>query len=147
MRSTDDYDFIVLADKAAIERVEAALVASGFSYIRRQDSGEASGPDFVQMANRERDLLVDLQAAKTDYQELVVRRARTTPRGIHVAAPEDIIVLKLIAFRGIDQRDLIPLLRRGGLDWGYIEEWAAFWEVTDRLALIRQARDSESGPA
>jgi hypothetical protein len=146
MRATDDLDFVVLADRAAIARVESALLERGYSYLRRQDVGEDSGPDFVRMVSSTRDVLLDLQTAKTDYQELVVERAVPSESGVRIASPEDIIVLKLIAFRGIDQRDLIQLMKRDDLDWPYIEAWARTWDSVEKLELIRTAADTPSGP-
>lgn len=137
-RATNDVGFVVLARRDAIQAVEQALLNNGFTHVRRQDSGEGSGPDFVQMYNRELGWGVDLQVAKTEYQEEIIRRAVvTSDDGIAVATPEDVVVLKLIANRSVDNKDLLNLAELPNLDWAYIERWAATWQVEDRLQEVR----------
>ncbi len=46
-RVTDDFDFVVLANGQDIEKVEDILSAAGFHHLRRQETGEDSGPDFI----------------------------------------------------------------------------------------------------
>ena len=139
-RITDDYDFCVVPEREPIEAMEAALLRAGLGYLRRQDTGESSGPDFVRMGNVEMTRVVDLQTAKTDYQMGVIERAIPTPSGICVATPEDLIVLKLLAMRSQDQRDIAMLMNWNDLDWPYIEHWAGIWQVTDKLAVFRDGR-------
>jgi hypothetical protein len=139
-RETDDYDFVVAPDRAAIEAVEAALVAVGILHLRRQDGGEPSGPDFSHMSNPTRSFKIDFQVAKTDYQMLILERARPTgASGFSVATPEDLIVLKLLAMRSQDQRDIALMVDLLGprLDWPYIEHWAATWDVVPALRVFR----------
>jgi len=45
--------------------------------------------------------------------------------------------MKLIADRPKDHLDLLGLSRLDGLDWMYIEGWAAEWGVTERLRELR----------
>ncbi len=59
-----------------------------------------------------------------------------------VATPEDLIVMKLIANRAKDRADLDGRVRLEGLDWTYVERWAAEWEV---LELLRRVRDAARG--
>ncbi len=138
-RETDDYDFVVAPDRPAIEAFEAELLALGLRHVRRQDSDEPSGPDFVQMKNAISNLAVDLQVAKTDYQLLVLERAMPSETsGFSVATPEDLVVLKLLAMRSQDQRDIALLVDLLGneLDWPYIEHWARVWDVTQNLRVF-----------
>ncbi|MFN0094453.1 MAG: hypothetical protein ACKVVT_06705 [Dehalococcoidia bacterium] len=141
-RETDDYDFVVWPDRAAIERVEAGLLAIGLKHVRRQDIGEASGPDFSMLANDSLQFKVDLQVAKTDYQIGIIERAIPVgDTGLSVATREDLVVLKLLAMRSQDQRDIALMvdLRGNELDWEYIEHWAAIWEVVPALRVFRPA--------
>jgi hypothetical protein len=141
-RETDDYDFIVEPKRAAIEQVEAELVSLGLKHVRRQDNQEDSGPDFSQMKDTGINFAVDFQVAKTDYQMLVLDRAKPSEAsGFNVATPEDLVVLKLLAMRSQDQRDIALLVDLLGdtLDWAYIEHWAAVWDVTDKLRVFRPA--------
>ncbi len=141
-RETDDFDFVVAPDRAAIEAVEAELSALGLRHVRRQDGHGPSGPDFVQLKNITMNLAVDIQVAKTDYQSLVIDRAVPGElSGLNVATPEDLIILKLLAMRHQDQRDIALLidLRGETLDWAYIEHWAEVWDVTEALRVFRPA--------
>lgn len=143
-RETDDFDFVVAPDRSAIEAVEAVLLALGLSYVRRQDGHGPSGPDFVQLKNLAMNLAVDIQVAKTDYQSLIIDRAVSGElSGLSVATPEDLIVLKLLAMRSQDQRDIALLvdLRGDTLDWAYIEHWAEVWDVVKELRIFRPKAD------
>lgn len=63
-------------------------------------------------------------------------------RRVPVATMEDLLVYKLIADRPRDREDVAAMLRtqlRAGarIDWAYVERWARFWEISDRLAELR----------
>ncbi len=137
-RGTDDFDFLVAPNREAIDRVEAALFEAGLRRVRRQDAMEASGPDFLRMENGTRTFNVDFQVAKTDFQSSAIARAITDPgSGVRIATPEDLVVLKLIALRSKDQRDLINLVETQAIDWSYVEQWAPIWDIEQRLADLR----------
>ena len=139
-RATADFDFIVAASRDSIAAVQAALESQGLRIHRLQNPSASSGPDFVQLKTPDQLLQVDLQTAKTEFQDLIISRAVTDERyGISVASPEDIIVLKLLAMRGKDQRDIHVLLEARGdtLDWPYIEHWAEVWDVVKELRIFR----------
>lgn len=143
-RFTADIDLVVvLAQRGAIAGAEAALLGTGFEYVRRQDLGEPSGPDFIRMQEPSTRAAVDLQVAKTAFQARIVARARIDPSGmVRVATPEDLIVLKLIANRSKDQKDLAELVQLPGIDWDYVEREAAPWGVAERLRALRQLFDA-----
>lgn len=140
-RQTDDYDFIVAADRGSIAHFQRSLEAESLRIFRVQDSGSASGPDFLQLRTVDNTFQIDLQTAKTEYQDLIIERAVVDSEyGISVATPEDLIVLKLLAMRSQDQRDIAVMLE--GLDefdWPYIEHWAEVWDVTTNLRVFRPA--------
>jgi Nucleotidyltransferase of unknown function (DUF6036) len=150
-RLTFDLDITVIADARAEEAVLAAMEAAGFAILREQDRQSPSGPSFVQAYNSATHQIVEFQAAKTPYQQLLLERALPMPGAepLRVATREDMVVLKLIAFRDKDRDDLRELSRVGGLDWAYIEHWADEWQVTDRLKQVREWRsapDANTGP-
>ena len=134
-RFTADIDLTVRADADGIEAVRRALADHGYRVVRAVGAKLPSGPDFLRFARGIDDPPVDLQAAKTSFQEEVIRRAR--PGRPPIATPEDLIVLKLIAHRLKDIVDLRNLIALPDLDWGYIEAWSEAWEVSDRLAALR----------
>jgi hypothetical protein len=59
---------------------------------------------------------------------------------VPVATPEDLILLKLSAYRLIDQADAVELMRIHSqtLDQAYLESWA------DRLALAPRLRETRA---
>lgn len=139
-RATADFDFIVAASRDSIASLRAALESQGLQIHRLQNPSASSGPDFVQLKTPDQLLQVDLQTAKTEYQDLIIARAVADERyGISVASPEDIVVLKLLAMRGKDQRDIHVLIeaREDTLDWEYIEHWARTWDVVKELRIFR----------
>lgn len=136
-RFTADIDVTVAADAAAFERVRQDLLARGYRIVQEVGTGLASGPDFLRLARGPDDPPIDLQAAKTAFQQEVLRRAR--PGRPPIATPEDLIVLKLIAHRPKDMLDLRNLIVLNDLDWAYIEAWADAWEVRQRLDILRTA--------
>ncbi len=138
-RFTADVDVTVQAGAAALERLTRELSAEGYALTRRHGAELPSGPDFVRFSSRDGTVVLELQAAKTELQQDVIRRAVASQRGLRVATPEDLIVMKLIANRAKDRGDLEGLVRLPTLDWAYIERWAAEWDVTDILRTVRPA--------
>jgi hypothetical protein len=137
-RYTKDVDLTVAPDAAKIKALVAALVSRGFTPMREQGAMQPSGPDFVQLARQETADRIDVIAAKTPYQELVIARASNAHgQWLPVATPEDLIILKLIAGRSNDWRDAEGLARHNPIDWPYVEHWAQVWQINDRLERLR----------
>ena len=54
--------------------------------------------------------------------------------------------MKLIANRSKDHEDIFRLLESWPqIDWNYTEHWAAFWQVADMLAELRERASRPSG--
>ncbi len=138
-RFTADIDVTVAADVAELTRLRDLLSQSGYVVTREYGADLPSGPDFVRWTSSEGDV-VELQLAKTEFQEQVIRRAVVGSRGAKVATPEDLVVLKLIADRAKDRIDLEGLVALESLDWAYVEHWARQWDVLDRLERVRAGR-------
>jgi hypothetical protein len=97
----------------------------------------ASGPDFVRFVSQGEGVTLEVQTAKTEFQRESLRRAAASGAVPRIATPEDLIVMKLIANCPKDQIDLQGLVQLDGLDWAYVERWAAEWDVSDRLRALR----------
>jgi hypothetical protein len=106
---------------------------------REQGMDSPSGPDFVRMQVPNTSRKVEFQTAFTEYQELLIDRAVpiSGAESIRAATPEDLVILKLIANRPKDQRDLLELGQMPDIDWAYVEEWAPIWGIVERLASYR----------
>jgi hypothetical protein len=137
-RFTADIDITIEAKVPALRRLQAVLIAEGFRLAVEHEAGLPSGPDFVRFVSLDGSIVLELQAAKTEFQREVIRRA--VPAGdARVATVEDLIVMKLIADRPKDRIDLVELSALPGIDWSYIDHWAREWQITERLERLRQA--------
>lgn len=143
-RYTKDIDLTVAAGREGMEALSRLLGEAGFVTGRAQDGDASSGPDFVQLTREATHDIVDLIAAKTSFQRLLIQRAvRGEGQWLPVATPEDLIILKLIANRSRDRLDAEALARQEPLDWRYVEDWASTWGVTERLDALRRALANE----
>jgi hypothetical protein len=136
-RITLDVDVTVMSGPSS-HQLLAQFEQAGFGLLQKQDAGGKSGPDFLRMRHAASGVALDVQVAKTDFETGVVTRGVVVDGlRIAVATPEDLLLLKLIASRHKDQRDLIDLGRIASLDWPYIEHWAPIWDISERLADLR----------
>ena len=126
------------------------LLARGCQLLYQQAIDPAIGLDFIRLSHDDTGLGIDMEAITTDYEEEAIRRATflDATQPVPSATPEDLIILKLIANRSKDHKDLIDLVVMTGLDWPYIRRWAEEWQVTDRLEdlLTLTADDERRGP-
>ena len=138
-RVTYGLDLTVAADKSGLAMVVESFVDHGYVVVRSQEPDQRSGPDFVQLYHPQLHYVVEFQAAKTAFQSLVIERGVPIPGAepLTVASREDLVVMKLIAFRSKDQNDLDELASHADLDWAYVEHWAGVWGVEDRLEQLR----------
>jgi hypothetical protein len=137
-RFTADIDVTVQASRDDLARLAASLASNGLATSREHGAELPSGPDFIRFSSVDGDVVVEVQVAKTDFQREVIRRA-VDERGLRVATPEDLIVMKLIADRPKDRIDLRGLVALPELDWAYVERWAAEWGVAERIDELRSA--------
>lgn len=143
-RATADLDITVCANAEEQQRLRAVFEAAGYTVTREHGAALPSGPDFVRFVAAQRPLTVEVQSAKTDLQRELVARAKRSESNLRVATPEDLIVLKLIAYRPKDRLDLFGLVRLTNIDWSYIERWCDLWQVSERLAEVRREATEES---
>lgn len=125
-RATTDVDYLVERH----DHLASVLGDAGFDVTVQRD--DAGSPYFVRA--RLGGAVAEFLIAETEYQETALDRAID-----HVITPEDVVVHKLIAWRERDRDDIRSLLANPGLDLdtGYIDDWAARWEVTERWRSIR----------
>ena len=135
-RFTADIDVTVEAGVEKVRRLSTVLAEAGYRIVA-QHGDEPSGPDFVRFRSNDEHVTFEFQAAKTELQRELIRRAQTRLRGLRVATAEDLILLKLIANRPKDRLDMIGLCRLPVVDWEYVERWAEEWELAELLERIR----------
>lgn len=147
-RATTDIDMAVASETEVVTAIQGALQSVGYRCVRRQSADPADPiADLLVFRSREPSLRqVDLIVAKTAFEEQVLRRAVPVDLcglEIPVATPEDLVVYKLIANRSRDRDDILAVIRtqqRAGreMDWTYLERWAGYWSMSDRLEKLRR---------
>lgn len=137
-RSTADIDLTVQVDPQGLAQIRESLSRLGLETEKEFGADQASGPDFVRLVDQENSITIEIQLVKTEFQSQVIERAKDFG-GVKVSTPEDLIVMKLIADRPKDRIDLLGLVGLPDLNWEYIEHWVVEWQVSDRLARVRQA--------
>jgi hypothetical protein len=135
-RLTQDVDLLLFDAGAGLGALERALGETGWSVRRASPGGEILRLRHPQLG------AADLILASTDYERRAIARARPealAPGGeVLVLAPEDVVVMKLIAGRAQDVADVEAILAgKAPLDESYVEEWAEVWGVLEAWRRIR----------
>lgn len=123
-RATQDMDVLIQARRRQAPRLKQALLAVGARVTALEIRLLMEGR-FVRFKMGGPLLDVRLCASAHDRSALA-RATEVNYAGVslRVASPEDLVLFKLQAWRPIDQRDLIVLIRtRRDLDVRYIETW------------------------
>lgn len=142
-RDTTDLDLVVKVEAARYSAAASALSTAGWRTIRVSPIGDY--PDVVRLEH-DTYFPTDLLLVKTEYQAVALDRSRPLAAAsirVHVLSAEDVIIHKLIAHRYRDRDDIIGILHAGvPIDRGYVERWAAEWQVLDRWEkLSDEARE------
>jgi hypothetical protein len=135
-RFTADVDVTIVATPSELSELLAVLQAAGYAVDRQLGAEQPSGPDFIRLRSAAGAVL-ELQPAKTALQHDLVKRAQKRSNAVVVATVEDLLVLKLIAWRAKDRIDLEGLAKLDGVDWDYVRTWCETWEISDRLTALR----------
>lgn len=153
-RYTDDVDFMVTLPSKKVYRFAEKAKARGFDI--EPDLAEtqwlASGAVRLWLGSPGRQTAVDLMSCSSDFLREAnwrAQQARCLGVRVPIASPEDILLLKLCAWRSKDIPDAEAIIERHRerLDGTYLHEWAGwlgaknpkhFGEVPRRLeALLR----------
>jgi hypothetical protein len=135
-RFTASIDVTVVATPDELARLLAVLQSAGYHVERQLGAEQPSGPDFIRLRSNTGSVL-EIQPAKTELQRELVRRAQRQSGSVVTATVEDLLILKLIAWRSKDRIDLEGLARLDGVDWAYVRRWCDSWEIGDRLSALR----------
>lgn len=144
-RPTFDADVAVVVNGEQWAALLSSLEAEGFDVPSEHSTGflDKLGPFQKAKVSRFYEGFVwstDLFIAGDSFLESAVSRARRAVIGgvtVRVMAPEDIVLLKLIAGRRKDLADIDEILMIStNIDRDYLDLWAARLGVADRLADI-----------
>lgn len=144
-RPTFDVDIAVAVDADGLQHLFDALEDAGFDVPSEHRTGflDLVGGFEKAKVNRLLDRHIwhtDLFVVQDAFLRSALSRARTTTIGrkkLRVMAPEDIILLKLIAHRRKDLADIEEIFSIcADLDRTYLRQWAEKLQLTDRLAAF-----------
>ncbi|MCE7869919.1 hypothetical protein DYH09_06015 [bacterium CPR1] len=144
-RSTRDLDVLVTVDSAQLDRLKEELRAQGFAHHDRADRHQLDDVLLLRfwlpIGTTGLSASLDVQLAQSGFSRQVVANARKESlvgHEIALATPEDLILLKLCAYRPVDRADAIELaqLHRDNLDRDYLLARARELAVADRLSEV-----------
>jgi hypothetical protein len=146
-RLTVDVDAVIQAAGLDIARLWQVLRDSGFQ-PRVDDAEEfATERQVLLLRHAASGIPVDLSLGWMTFEEAAMARATPVDLGgvrLSVAVPEDLVVLKAVAWRNLDKSDITELVVRhhAGMDFDRIRSTlAAFFgvlEIPERLAEFDQ---------
>jgi len=143
-RPTYDVDFTAAIDRSRLPEVYGAVTTLGYFVPEPYQQGwvdNVGGMPLVKFRffAGEQSVDVDIFIAESEYQQsLVARRRREEVDGLTVwlVSPEDLILLKLMAYRPRDIADIGDVLfAQGQLDVTYLRLWAGRLRLLDKLEL------------
>jgi hypothetical protein len=142
-RVTRDVDLKILLRRDERQRL-LDLLRPDYRFIHA-DPDEALRRNGVVFALNATGVRLDLMLVDTEFDEILIARARAVElmpgQTMRVCSPEDLIVLKMIAFRPQDQIDVERVIERQGdkLDDEYILGWLSkFEKMLDDSTLLRE---------
>jgi len=139
-RATIDLDFVIGVTGEALAAFAQSAAEVGFVVFDPKPV-EFSKMTLLRMQLKEPDarlLTLDFMLANDDYKRAALDRAVSIPlleQEVRIAAPEDVILLKLLGGRGQDMVDAENIVRvqRDTLDRSYLRQWAGRLALTDAL--------------
>jgi hypothetical protein len=146
-RFTRDVDLLLAVGESRAKEVLHLLNGAGVRSMKPDPVVRIQETRFMQLFYTPRDSLVevrvDLLFATTAFHESALARRVVLPASelgfeVTVVSCEDLIILKLIAWRILDRMDISELLKanRATIDFGYLSEW------TRKLSLRKPLREA-----
>jgi hypothetical protein len=142
-RPTFDADIAIAADSDSLPRLYTALESAGFDVPPEHKTGFLDTIGGFQKARVNRFVdghvwSTDLFVARGAFMTSALARARDAEIGgtsVRVMAPEDIILLKLIAHRRKDLADIEEMIAVcTSLDVDYLRDWAKKLDIEEAAA-------------
>jgi hypothetical protein len=145
VRTTQDVDLLIALSGVRVHSLLSALSAAGFRSKGRHPLIRLEDVEFLQLLYQPPDTVleiqIDLLLADTPFHRQAVERRVTLPVSalgfqLDVVSCEDLIVLKLLAWRILDRADVAELvtLNRTKLDFGHLLAWVRAHKLEQRFA-------------
>jgi hypothetical protein len=143
-RFTRDVDIALLTGFGREDDFSLPLLSSGYTG-RVADAAAFARRNRVLLVKAPNGISVDISLAALPFEEQAIRRASlfkfVEDCSLRTCSAEDLVVLKLFAFRPQDLADVqsVAELRGESLDWNYIEEnLAPLAEAKDDACIMRE---------
>lgn len=158
IRSTQDVDLLIALSGARPQPLLSRLAAAGYRSKGREPLIRLDDAAFIQLLFTPPDAVleiqIDLLLAESDFHRQAVDRRVALPSSalgfpLDVVSCEDLIVLKLLAWRILDRVDVADLLQanRDSLDVAYLRTWMGALKLVPRFSEAwRDAFSSEPSP-
>ena len=156
-RPTYDVDLTVSIERSELPKLFQSLERLGFTIPAPYQQGwvdEVGGMPLIKVKtyiNGSPGVAIDIFLSETDFQKSCLKRRfeiTLDGRSLWVIAPEDLILLKLLAARPRDLLDVADILfTQGHLDETYLRQWAKSLDIADRLEKALTDARSEQQPA
>lgn len=145
IRSTQDVDLLIALSGVRTQSLLARLASVGFRSKRGNPLIRLEDPEFIQLwyepPGAVLEIQIDLLLADTPFHRQAVERRVALPESalgfeLDVVSCEDLMVLKLLAWRILDRVDVAELLKanRATLDYGYLGGWVRDRKLEQRFA-------------
>jgi len=151
VRATADIDVVISTDETKLDALVADAKAHGFTPRRADPVGFAAVNRIVLLTHLGDEINVDMSLADLAFErELIAKAKRIAALGVRVplARPEELIAMKVLAFRNRDVRDIESLLdAHPRINLKQVTRWVTLLavaaeqpEILDRLESVLRAR-------
>ncbi len=129
-RTTLDIDILIVLDGDVKNKI-TTILANSFNLLQSHENemelkNAVIWRQLVSLKNKETHLILDLLKADNNFLKNAIKRSIEIDYegvAIPIISIEDLIIIKLAAFRKQDQMDIENLIRAGAaIDWAYLEE-------------------------
>ncbi|MEW6683954.1 MAG: nucleotidyl transferase AbiEii/AbiGii toxin family protein [Nitrospirota bacterium] len=151
-RATSDLDFVVGIDESRLPALAEAAEQAGFVIFDPKPVRFQRMMLFRMFLKEERDLLlIDCLLAGDDYTKQALSRTvqiAIAGHSVEVCAPEDLLLLKLVAARGLDLADAenVARFQHQRMDRSYLATWAERLAVSEALTQLMTNAASPDKP-
>jgi hypothetical protein len=144
---------VVSVDKRKVAGLLKLSVKHGFLHDEKETESLLKSDMFrlrYQPTGQNIPVFIDCMLAGIEYQNIALKRRKKIEAAgawLWFAAPEDIVIFKLLSYRGRDQSDIVSIIFNQGnrLDIDYMNRWAEKFELGKELRLCLKEAEELSG--
>lgn len=141
-RLTEDIDVTLGISPEDVARVIELAAEQGWNVLPEEPQSFARTTYVLPCVDPKSGIQIDFVFSVTPYERAAIERAHAQPmKGatVKIAAPEDVIIHKMVAGRARDYEDVRSILAKiRSLDLAYIRRWLPAFEATVTRPLLRE---------